>query len=120
MDEKQIERSGCLTILLIVLIVLYLLGAVGSFLAGPLLSGVVPGYSSVKTISSGILALLNIIFLVGIWKYRKWGLYGFMSATAFIIVYSLSSGGRIFGTLLWAIPPVILFLLIKPIWNRMR
>lgn len=80
MTETQKKKSGCLTALLIFLMVVYALGAIGSIAAGPLLSGTIPGYTASNGILTGILYLINIVFLIGIWRFKKWGFYGYMQS----------------------------------------
>jgi hypothetical protein len=122
MTGTQVKRSGCLTVFIIVLIVLYALGTLGSFFAGPLLSGLVPDYSinTSYSIFSGVLSLLNIIFLIGVWKYKKWGFYGFVAVSLLNIILSIFLTGSIITSLISGlIFPIILYFLIKPIWQHM-
>jgi hypothetical protein len=122
MTDTQVKRSGCLTAFIIILIVLYALGALGTFLAGPLLSGLMPEYSTnnTYTILSGVLSLLNIVFLLGVWKYKKWGFYGFLAISIINIILSIFFTGSIFIPLISGlIFPAILYFLIRPIWNHM-
>jgi hypothetical protein len=122
MTGTQVKRSGCLTVFIIVLIVLYALGTLGSFFAGPLLSGLAPDYSinTSYSIFSGVLSLLNIIFLIGVWKYKKWGFYGFVAVSLLNIILSIFLTGSIITSLISGlIFPIILYFLIKPIWNHM-
>ena len=121
MTESQAKRSGCLTAFIIILIVLYALGAIGYFLAGPLLAGMVPGYTAASSIYSGILSLLSIVFLFGVWKYKKWGFYGFIAVSIINIVLSIFMGGDIITSVISGlIFPLILYFLIRPIWNNMN
>lgn len=122
MTDKQVKRSGCLTAFIIVLIVLYVLGALGSFLAGPLLSGLMPEYSTNTSYSiiSGVLSLINVIFLIGVWMYKKWGFYGFVGVSILNIILSIFLTGSIITSLISGlIFPLILYILIRPIWNHM-
>jgi hypothetical protein len=123
MTDKQAKRSGCLTTFIIVLIVLYALGALGAFLSGPILSGLMPEYTTNTSYSiiSGVLSLLNIIFLIGVWKYKKWGFYGFVAISVLNIIISIFLTSSIITSLISGlIFPLILYFLIKPIWNHMK
>lgn len=122
MTGTQVKRSGCLTVFLIVLIVLYALGTIGTFFAGPLLSGFMPEYSTDTSYSifSGVLSLLNILFLIGVWKYKKWGFYGFVAVSLLNIILSILITSSIITSLISGlIFPLILYFLIKPIWKYM-
>lgn len=122
MTETKAKRSGCLTAFIIVLIVLYALGALGSFVAAPLLSGLMVDSADNTTYSmiNGALSLLSIVFLIGVWKYKKWGFYGFTAAAIISIIISIMSTGSILISLISGlIFPVILYFLIRPIWNYM-
>lgn len=120
MTEIQKKRSGCLSTLLVFLMVVYILGAVGSFLAGPLMKGNIPGYAPGSGPITGIMYLIYVIFLIGIWRYKKWGFYGYLGVTIVGIIIELYLGGGIAGALLSLVFPIILFLLIRPIWSYMR
>lgn len=122
MTDKQVKRSGCLTAFIIVLIVLYVLGALGSFLAGPILSTLMPEYSTdtSNSLISGVLSLINITFLIGVWMYKKWGFYGFVGVSIINIILSIFlTGGVLTSIISGLLFPLILYFLIKPIWNHM-
>jgi len=122
MTENQVKRSGCLTAFIIILIVLYALGALGAFLAGPLVAGLMPEYAAnaSNSIFSGILSLLSIVFLIGVWKYKKWGFYGFAAAAVVSIIISVMTTGNILVSVISGlIFPAILYFLIRPVWNHM-
>lgn len=123
MTDTQVKRSGCLTVFIIALIVVYALSTLSSFFAGPLLSGLMPDYSANTSYSifSGVLSLLNIIFLIGVWKYKKWGFYGFVAVSILNIILSIFLTDSIITSLIFGlIFPLILYFLIKPIWNHMN
>jgi hypothetical protein len=121
-DTKQ-NRSGCLTAFIIVLIVLNALGALSSFFAGPLLSTLTPEYSISNSYSmiSGVLSLLNIVFLIGVWRYKRWGFYGIIAVSIINIILGIFLTSSIITSLISGlILPLILYFLIKPIWNHMK
>ncbi|OGO77643.1 MAG: hypothetical protein A2Y23_11920 [Clostridiales bacterium GWB2_37_7] len=123
MTDTQIKRSGCLTAFIIVLIVLYVFSALGSFLAGPMISAFMPEYSTntLYIIFNGILAVLNIVFLVGVWRYKKWGFFGFVAVSILYIIFSIIFTGSVLLPLISGpIFPLILYFLIKPVWNHMK
>ncbi|MDF2591521.1 MAG: hypothetical protein K0S75_987 [Clostridia bacterium] len=120
-DEKG-KRSGCLAAFIIVLIIVYAMGALGSFLTGPIISGLMPEYatSTSYSILSGVLSLINIIFLIGVWKYKKWGFFGFVGVSIINIIISIFLTNAILIPIISGlIFPLILYLLIRPIWNHM-
>lgn len=122
MTDTQVKRSGCLTVFIIALIVLYVLSALGAFLAGPLVASLVPEYTAetANPLIGGILALLNIVFLVGVWKFKKWGFYGFVAVCIINIVISVVTTSSIFIPVISGlILPALLYVLIRPIWNYM-
>lgn len=120
MTETQKKKGGCLTALLVFLIVVYALGALGSFVASPFLQGTIPGYTPGYGIVSGILNILNIVFLISVWRFKKWGFYGYIAVTVIGIIIDLYRGGGIASALMALIFPIILFLLIRPVWSNME
>jgi hypothetical protein len=122
MTDTKVKRSGCLTAFIIIMIVLYALGAIGSFVAGPLLAGMLPEYdvSAGNPIFNALLSVLSIVFLIGVWKYKKWGFYGFVAVAVLNIILSIFTTGSIIGSIISGlIFPVILYFLLRPIWNHM-
>jgi len=69
----------------------------------------------------GVLALVNFGNAIAVWNYRKIGVYGFYALAALGFVLNLIVGvnpaSAIFGALAG---PIILGVLIKPIWRGMK
>lgn len=120
MTETQKKKSGCLTALLVFLIVVYALGALGSIITAPFVQDVIPGYTRGVGIVSGVLNILNIVFLIAVWRFKKWGFYGYIAVTAIGIIIGLYRGGGIASALMALVFPIILFLLIRPVWSNME
>lgn len=120
MTETQRKRSGCLSTLLIFLIVVYALGALGSFAAAPLLQGTIPGYTTGTGIIMGIMYIVNIIFLVAVWRFKKWGFYGYIAVTIISIIIGLYMQSGIASALMALVFPIMLFFLLRPIWSYLK
>jgi hypothetical protein len=65
----------------------------------------------------------NVVFLIAIWKWKKWGVYGFLASTflgAFIVLIMGGITGTFIGTLIGAIIVAgILYFLLRKVWNQM-
>lgn len=122
MTDAQVKRSGCLTAFIIILIVLYALGALGSLMMGPLIEGLLPEYeaNTGNPIFNALLAVLSIVFLIGVWKYKKWGFYGFVAVSVISIILNIATTGSVLVSIFSGlIFPVILYFLLRPIWNHL-
>jgi hypothetical protein len=79
-----------------------------------------PGKQVWQIRSLGVYALIYLVFLIGIWQWRKWGVYGFGIFTGILMLVDLFHGR-------YTIPIIylILFYLIyrfvfKPIWKDFK
>lgn len=120
MTERQRKKGGCLTTLLVFLIVAYALGALSSFIAAPLFQGAIPGYTAGSGIIVGVIYILAIIFLIALWRFKKWGFYGYLAVTIISIIIGLYLHSGIASALMAIIFPIMLFLLIRPIWSNLE
>ena len=129
-EDQERERGGCLTAFLSVTIFLDALGIITSFFSNQLLklaahSGAkLPTYPSWYTPVNVAVAILSVIFLVAILKWKKWGTFGYLAMALVGIIITLVINGigtssivGILGALIW---PGILIALVKPIWNHME
>ena len=86
-QPSQRKRHGCLTAWLIVMVALNILGIL--LVAGIFAAVDAPGWLLGVSIGSGVLAL---IFIIGVFMWKKWGAIGIIAIYAISIVLNLISG----------------------------
>lgn len=131
-NKEKKERGGCLTAFLIVFIVLYSLGILGSLLSAAMGSssnealnkmfGSVPTWSYATSV---ILDIVNIVGLVFILKWKKIGAYLFIGSAVVSFVISIITSASIVSTIVggligYAIIFGIFYYVIHPIWNNLE
>lgn len=120
MSEKERKKGGCLTAFLIFMLIANALGALGYFIGGGAIRQLTPNIPGWAIITSGTLSLLNIIFALGIWKFKKWGFYGFGAVSVIAFVVNIISGTPVYSALIGLVGIVILYFLVRPIWSQME
>ena len=66
----------------------------------------------------GFLSLVNLVCVLAIWNWKRWGMYGLAgSATAFFIITLISLS--FFVALITIVGVVIIGFLVRPVWNQM-
>jgi len=62
------------------------------------------------------LAAVNLVCVVGIWNWRKWGVYGIVATSIVALIINFLIGVPFFASLLGLVGLVILWLLVQPKW----
>ena len=119
------ERGGCLSAFLIVGMILFALGAVYLFLNAlfgfEALQELVPTISRAYWIWGAFLGLANFIAFLGIWWWRRWGVYAFVaiSIMGFLVDISRTFGGGLFNLIRGGVLVGLLLILIRNKWSMM-
>ncbi|MGD0526481.1 MAG: hypothetical protein ABSE49_15140 [Polyangiaceae bacterium] len=113
------ERGGCLTAFLVLVLIANPLVALGYFLAGDAMNAVTRGHDWARPVL-GLMCLVNVACAVGVWRFKRWGVYGFVAMAALGLVVNLTLGVGV-GSFLGAfVGPAILVALVRPLWSRFR
>lgn len=136
-ESQPRKRGGCLTVFLVVVLVANLWGGFSTLFAGSTArDGFPPGLARM----AGLLSLANCVFVVGIWKWKRWGVYGFVASVlvaaainmvGFGVLEALPAGEPLAFVLLikafqialslsGLVGLVILLVLIRPVWAQME
>ena len=111
------ERGGCLTAFLGLALVVNPLLGVFYLLGGSRVAAAIPGFPAWVIPILGVLCLLNFVFMLGIWNWKKWGVYGFLGASAIAFFINVSTLGL--GQSLSSLIGVgILIILLRDVWAR--
>ena len=119
--ERPESRGGCLTAFLLfgliangVTSIIY----VKSLLEGSMFGQPLPPQWALVMLSVG--AALNVASCVAVWKWRRWGVYAFFGMAAVALGVNIAIGVPTLSLAMGFLGPVILALLIRPIWRYMR
>jgi len=115
---RQVTRGGWLTAFLIMMVIVNTLSAGSYFFRSDLLRQLNPALTEGTTLILGAGSLLNILFALLVWKWRKAGIYGFFIVAAIAVVVNFKIGMPLHLTSMGVAGPVILFLLALPRWSN--
>ncbi|MBU3156090.1 hypothetical protein [Clostridium estertheticum] len=120
--KENKERGRCLTVILLVLIVLYSLSIQDNLYSFSRQPGGLMNSYALRTI---ILALIQLIGFILIFRWKKLGWYLYISACLIsIVVGFITSASFILGAIMYMVVIIILSLMlyyfICPIWSSME
>jgi len=118
-DESLKKRGGCLTAFLLFLIVVnagtslfYLLGA--DFLVSRL-----HGFQTWQAYVLAAAGIINLVFLIMVYQWKKFGLYGIIGMSIIILAFNVYLGMGA-NAVLGLIGPIVLILVLRPVWKYMK
>jgi hypothetical protein len=79
--SEQKQRHGCLTALLVVMIVANSALALAYSIGGSLIKQSLPGTPSWVLVATVILGIFNLICAIALLKWKKWGFWGFVASS---------------------------------------
>ena len=103
------HRHGCLTAWLIAMAAMSVFAALVYFLAAGFLLESLPGAPAWMVYALGTLALLNILFALALWRWKRWGAWGYCVTSGAAFVINLAMGTGVGPSLMGLLGPVILF-----------
>lgn len=65
----------------------------------------------------GVMAIVNVVLAAGIWRWKKWGVYGFYCVVATAFCINLYVGLGLAGSLMGLMGAVIIFITTKKRWE---
>jgi hypothetical protein len=116
-NTKERKRGGCLAAYLIVFMILFIVVGL-SFLIIALSQ--TSGGSQILSLIIGLGAFAGFVFLIAIWKWKKWGVLGLFGILILNILFSLIFPTRIVNAILAFIDLLIFVFLIRPVWHQME
>jgi hypothetical protein len=67
----------------------------------------------------GVLNLAGLIFVIGIGKWKKWGVYGYVSCIGLFMLLNLMRG-QVLAAIQAALPIALLIGLAQPVWKHFK
>jgi hypothetical protein len=117
--EEQIEKGGCLRLYLFVAIVMNLLTGLFYFIFHDKIQAGPPKLPDWTIYLVGALSLLNAIFCFAVWKLKKFGVHGFIIVGLVGFALNLKLGLNVGMAIAGLLGPVIMVILVRPIWRHM-
>jgi hypothetical protein len=121
--DGQVQRGGCLTAFLVLMMIVNPLTSLVYFAGADFIKKGMPQAPDWAAPVMGVIALVNLGNAIAVWKFRfrRIGVYGFfaVAATSFVLnlIIGVNPAQAIFGAIAG---PIILGVLIKPIWHGMK
>jgi uncharacterized membrane protein (DUF2068 family) len=112
------QRGGCLTAFLIFMFIVNTLTAFYYLFFGDAVRSAMPLIPAWAIPVLAVACILNVVFAVGVWQWRRWGVYGFIVLAILIFVLNITYVGLL-PSLLGLLGPVILVLLVRTRWGQL-
>lgn len=119
-NVKVRKRGGCLTAFLLFMIAANGLSTLMYLLGGPVVRAQLPDYPGWVITVLGVLGLANVVSAIGVWGWKRWGFYGYLAVTFLSFALNVYIGQNIVSSLAGFIGVIILYLLMRPVWNQME
>jgi hypothetical protein len=83
------------------------------------LAGNLPSDMASLAVIGGVLNVAGLIFAIGVWKWKKWGVYGYVGSMGLFILLNLVTG-QILPALQGLVPIALLIGLTQPVWKQFK
>jgi hypothetical protein len=114
-----LKRGGCLTAFLIFMLITNPLVAIYYFVSGSSVTQALPAMPAWIIPILGVGSIANFIFALAIWKWKKWGMYGFAASAG--IVFFINAIYINILTALWGLVGIgLLAYLLRQVWSQME
>lgn len=113
-------RGGCLIAFLVVMIAANTGVALVYFTRSALIASQLPGLSEGFVFALGGVGLLNVFLASLVWRWRRVGVYGFVSVSLLVFALNLYVGLPLFQATGGLLGPLILILLVRGKWPHFR
>ena len=116
-ETTEKKRSALLTIWLIWMLLANILTALTYLLGRELITKLLTTVPLWAIYALGFLALLNVVFTIFLFRWKRWAFYGFCANAGIAFVINLTIGTEFVWALVGLAGPVILYLLMRPQWE---
>ncbi len=111
------QRGGCLTALLVLMMIANPLVGLMYIVSGDAIQRALHAPAWAIPVLGGA-SMLNFVWAVGVWKFKRWGVYGFLAMAAVALIVNFTIGVAPMQAVLGLIGPAILIALVRPLWSR--
>ena len=117
MEQGEKKRNGWLTTWLVLMLVSNLLVGIAYLFTMPAIKQALPRFPTWGIIVLDVGCILNIVFVIALFKWKKWGIYGLGVNSVVAFLVNISFGTAIFNAFFGFLGLGILALLLRPVWN---
>lgn len=104
------NRHGCVTAWLVLMILGNFFSAISYFFFGDTIASALPSQPSMVLIwAIGIMAIINVVFTVMLFQWKKMGFYGFIGTSALAFVINLMIGIGVLQSVAGLLGVIILY-----------
>ena len=104
------NRHGCVTAWLILMILGNFLSAVSYFFMGDTIASALPSQPSITLMwGIGLMALVNIVFTIMLFQWKKIGFYGFIGTSALAFILNIMIGIGVLQSIAGLLGVVVLY-----------
>jgi len=107
------KRHGCLTAHLILIIVANSLTAIATPMSVQNIRQAIPGFPTWVVWPIALMAILNVVFAVALFNWKKWGFFGFCGTATIAFALNIYSGVGIGQSIVGLAGVAILFLVLQ-------
>lgn len=119
-QPQTMERGGCLTAFLVLALIANPITGLSYLLGGEMVRRGMPGMPEWALPVLGVLSFVQFAFILGIWRWKKWGVIGALALAPVTLILNFSIGVPPGTAILGMVGPLILFFLVKPRWPAFR
>jgi len=117
MAETEKKRGVWLTIWLVLMLIANFVTALTYLVLNKTISAGYPNIALWVWYIYGLLALANFVFLILLFRWKKWPFFAFCGITIVAFIMNLVIGLGIFAAISGLIGPIILYFSMKSRWN---
>lgn len=107
------QRHGCLTAFLIFMVLANLFAAYGNIAMQEDILSALPKLSHSLLFALALVGLLNVVFAIGIYKWKKWGFWGFCVSALAAFSINIYGGVALLPALAGLAGVLVLFAVLK-------
>jgi hypothetical protein len=111
------QRGGCLTAFLVLMMIANPIIALVYVFGQDFIKKGMPHAPDWAFPVLTVAGLVNLVFAIGIWNWKKWGVIGSITMAAIIFPLNLYIGVPAFNAIMGLGGPALLIFLVKPLWR---
>jgi hypothetical protein len=114
------KRGGCLTAFLIIMMIVNPLVAIAYFALGSTMRQNLPGAPTWAIPVLGIFCIVNFASAMAVWRWKRWGFYGFVISAIVALVINIMIGLPVHQVVAGPIGVIVLYALLRPMWDQLE
>ncbi len=114
------SRGGCLTAFLIAVMIINPLVAIMYLAAGSLIQKGLPDAPSWAMPVLGIFCIVNFASAIALWRWKRWGFYGFLVSSIVALVINIIIGVPAHQIIAGPVGVIILYALLRSVWDQLE